>query len=99
MLLGNLVGSNIFNISLVGGLAGVLGPVRSCATQPWIDYFSLISITIGFIYLLGGKTLQKKTRISAPNLLPFDLRRYMDSQCLNPNNKSFSEVGKEIREF
>ena len=60
MLLGNLVGSNIFNISLVGGLAGVLGPVRSCATQPWIDYFSLISITIGFIYLLGGKTLQKK---------------------------------------
>ena len=29
MLLGNIVGSNLFNISLIGGIAGILGPVHA----------------------------------------------------------------------
>ena len=38
MLLGNIVGSNIFNIALVGGVAGILGPITASTTYPWIDY-------------------------------------------------------------
>jgi cation:H+ antiporter len=59
MLLGNIVGSNLFNISLIGGLAGVLGPVRSSAPYAWVDYLFLISTTFLLIYWLQGKTLSK----------------------------------------
>jgi len=60
MLLGNIVGSNLFNISLVGGLAGVLGPVRSSAPYAWIDYLFLLLTTMLLIYWLKGKILGKK---------------------------------------
>jgi cation:H+ antiporter len=60
MLLGNIVGSNLFNISLVGGLAGVLGPVRSSAPYAWIDYLFLLLTTMLLVYWLKGKILGKK---------------------------------------
>lgn len=60
MLLGNIVGSNLFNIGLVGGVAGILGPVRSQTEFPWIDYLSLIFLTGLFCLWLRGKTLTKK---------------------------------------
>ena len=60
MLLGNIVGSNLFNISLIGGLAGVLGPVSSSTPSPWIDYFFLILTTLVLIFWLKGKSLTKK---------------------------------------
>ena len=59
MLLGNVVGSNLFNIGLIGGLAGVLGPVASKAPYPWIDYLSLIAITSVLYMWLNGRTLNK----------------------------------------
>lgn len=60
MLLGNIVGSNLFNISLVGGLAGVLGPVRSSAPYAWIDYLFLLLTTMLLVNWLKGKILGKK---------------------------------------
>ena len=59
MLLGNIVGSNLFNLSLIGGLAGVLGPICSGAPYPWIDYLWLLLTTGILIYWLGGKHLVK----------------------------------------
>ena len=60
MLLGNIVGSNLFNIGLVGGVAGILGPVNSHTPHPWIDYLSLILVTVLFCYWLKGRKLDKK---------------------------------------
>ena len=60
MLLGNIVGSNLFNIGLVGGVAGILGPVNSQTPHPWIDYLSLVLITALFCYWLKGRKLDKK---------------------------------------
>ena len=60
MLLGNIVGSNLFNIGLVGGMAGLLGPVRSNTQFPWIDYLSLIALTALFCFWLKGRVLRKK---------------------------------------
>ena len=60
MLLGNIVGSNLFNIGLVGGMAGILGPVSSQTPHPWIDYLSLILITTLFCYWLKGRKLDRK---------------------------------------
>ena len=59
MLLGNIVGSNLFNIALIGGLAGILGPVRSGSPHPWIDYLFLILTTLMLFNWLKGKTLTK----------------------------------------
>ena len=63
MLLGNIVGSNLFNIGLVGGMAGILGPVSSQAPHPWIDYLSLVLITALFCYWLKGRKLDRKEGI------------------------------------
>jgi len=60
MLLGNIVGSNLFNIALIGGIAGILGPVRCATPRPWVDYLSLLCITFLLVLWLRGKTLQKK---------------------------------------
>ena len=46
MLLGNIIGSNIFNIGLVGGVAGILGPIESESPYPWIDHFSMIILLL-----------------------------------------------------
>jgi len=59
MLLGNVLGSNLFNLSLIGGLAGLLGPVSSQAKNPWIDYLFLLATTFIFLLWLRGKTLGK----------------------------------------
>ena len=59
MLLGNIVGSNLFNIALIGGLAGILGPVRSGSPHPWIDYLFLLLTTLMLFNWLKGKTLTK----------------------------------------
>ncbi len=59
MLLGNIVGSNIFNIGLVGGVAGILGPISTTTTYPWIDYISLLILTGVLIFWLKGKQLKK----------------------------------------
>ena len=63
MLLGNIVGSNLFNISLIGGLAGLMGPVRNGSPNPWIDYLFLLIITFLFTFWLKGKTMNKKEGI------------------------------------
>ncbi|MBT3637987.1 MAG: calcium/sodium antiporter [Opitutae bacterium] len=60
MLLGNIVGSNLFNIGLVGGVAGILGPVSSKTPSPWIDYVSLLLLTALFCLWLKGRTLTRK---------------------------------------
>jgi cation:H+ antiporter len=59
MLLGNIVGSNIFNISLVGGVAGVLGPITVSTKFAWIDYLSLLILTTLLAYWIKGKNLEK----------------------------------------
>jgi cation:H+ antiporter len=59
MLLGNIVGSNIFNIGLVGGVAGIRGPISTTTTYPWIDYISLLILTGVLIFWLKGKQLKK----------------------------------------
>ena len=59
MLLGNILGSNLFNIALIGGVAGVIGPVGNQSPSPWVDYLSLLLITALFLYWLKGKFLGK----------------------------------------
>ena len=59
MLLGNIVGSNMFNIGLVGGVAGVLSPITVSTAYPWIDYISLLLLTGVLAIWLKGKYLQK----------------------------------------
>ena len=60
MLLGNIVGSNIFNIGLVGGVAGILGPISTTTSNPWIDYLSLLMMTGVLIIWLKGNQLKKR---------------------------------------
>lgn len=60
MLLGNVLGSNMFNIGLVGGVAGVLGPVLSNTPYPWIDYLFMILLTALFCFWLRGRKIEKK---------------------------------------
>jgi cation:H+ antiporter len=59
LLLGNVIGSNIFNIGLVGGVAGILGPISTTTSFPWIDYISLLILTGVLIIWLKGKQLKK----------------------------------------
>jgi len=59
MLLGNILGSNLFNIALVGGIAGIMGPIQVSTTYPWIDYLSLLILTGLFTFWLKGKILTK----------------------------------------
>ena len=63
MLLGNIIGSNLFNISLIGGLAGILGPVTAGSPNPWVDYLFLMITTLLLAYWLGGKNLAKREGI------------------------------------
>ena len=60
MLLGNVLGSNMFNIGLVGGVAGVLGPVLSNTPYPWIDYLFMILVTALFCFWIRGRKIEKK---------------------------------------
>ena len=60
MLLGNVIGSNLFNIGLVGGVAGILGPIVSESPYPWLDHFSMILFTLILIYWMLGKNLIRK---------------------------------------
>ena len=59
MLLGNIVGSNIFNIALVGGAAGILGPIVVSTRFPWINYISLLGLTMILAFWLKGMKLNK----------------------------------------
>lgn len=59
MLLGNIVGSNLFNIALVGGVAGILGPIPISTSYPWIDYISLLLLTGLLTIWLRGTKLNK----------------------------------------
>ncbi len=63
MLLGNIVGSNLFNIALIGGLAGVMGPVQGSSPHAWIDYLFLLLTTGILLYWLKGKLMSKKEGI------------------------------------
>lgn len=64
MLLGNIIGSNIFNIGLVGGVAGILGPIESESPYPWIDHSSMIIFTSILIFWMRGKNLSSKNGLS-----------------------------------
>lgn len=59
MLLGNIVGSNLFNIGLVGGVAGILGPITISTSYPWIDYISLLLLSVLLTIWLKGTKLNK----------------------------------------
>ena len=59
MLVGNVLGSNLFNIALIGGVSGVIGPVGNQSPSPWVDYLSLLMATALFLYWLKGKVLGK----------------------------------------
>ena len=59
MLLGNILGSNLFNIGLVGGIAGIMGPITNSTKNPWIDYMSLIIITSVFVLLTSQRKMTK----------------------------------------
>ena len=59
MLLGNIIGSNLFNISLVGGIAGLIAPIRSNLNNPWVDHIAMITLTAMLCFGLSGKAKGK----------------------------------------
>jgi len=59
MLLGNIIGSNLFNILLVGGIAGLIAPIRSNVTNPWVDHIAMITLTAMLCFGLSGKVKGK----------------------------------------
>ncbi|OUU41728.1 MAG: hypothetical protein CBC16_04675 [Verrucomicrobia bacterium TMED56] len=59
MLLGNILGSNLFNLGLVGGISGILGPIFSNVKFPWIDHLSMLLLTLIFSYCMLGKKLNR----------------------------------------
>ncbi len=60
MLLGNIIGSNLFNIGLVGGVAGILGPILCETPHPWLDHLSMLLFTVLLIVWMCGKDLTRK---------------------------------------
>jgi cation:H+ antiporter len=60
MLLGNIIGSNLFNIGLVGGVAGILGPIFCETPHPWLDHLSMLLFTVLLIVSMCGKDLTRK---------------------------------------
>ena len=60
MLLGNIIGSNLFNIGLVGGIAGILGPIVGESPHPWLDHLTMILFTTILILWMCGKHLTRK---------------------------------------
>ena len=67
--IGNLVGSNIFNTLLVTGVAGVVRPFEVVAQLKGFDYWVMISVSAGFIFLA---IVQKKiSRTGGVILLAF----------------------------
>lgn len=59
MLLGNIIGSNLFNILLVGGVAGLIAPIRSNVANPWVDHIAMILLTAVLCFGLSGKAKGK----------------------------------------
>ncbi len=64
MLLGNIIGSNLFNIGLVGGVAGILGPIFCETPYPWLDHLSMILFTLILVFWMLGTELTRKHGIS-----------------------------------
>jgi cation:H+ antiporter len=60
MLLGNILGSNLFNIGLVGGVAGILGPIFSETPYPWLDHISMLLFTFLMVFWMRGRNLSRK---------------------------------------
>lgn len=60
MLLGNILGSNLFNIGLVGGVAGILGPIFCETPYPWLDHISMLLFTILMVFWMRGRNLTRK---------------------------------------
>ncbi len=59
MLLGNIIGSNLFNIGLVGGVAGMIAPIKSNVANPWVDHIAMICLTGMLCRWLNGKKIGK----------------------------------------
>ena len=53
-----------FNIGLVGGVAGIIGPVFSVTTFPWMSHASMILFTTILAMWLIGKKLTSKHGIA-----------------------------------
>lgn len=49
IVIGNLVGSNVFNALLVMGVAGVCGPFEITASLAGVDYFIMIAVSCVFV--------------------------------------------------
>jgi len=60
MLLGNILGSNLFNIGLVGGVAGILGPIFCETPYPWLDHISMLLFTFLMVFWMRGRNLSRK---------------------------------------
>lgn len=60
MLLGNIIGSNLFNIGLVGGVAGILGPIFCETPYPWLDHLTMLLFTALLIIWMCGRDLTRK---------------------------------------
>lgn len=60
MLFGNIIGSNLFNMALVGGVSGILAPIKSDVQNPWIDHISMLFLTLFFFIICNQKKLGKK---------------------------------------
>lgn len=67
--IGNIVGSNIFNTLMVTGLAGVVRPFVVVGQLKGLDYWVMISISAGFIFL--GIIQKKISRTGGVILLSF----------------------------
>ena len=64
MLLGNVIGSNLFNIGLVGGIAGLFGAVTTSVPFPWIDYAFLLLSTLLLVIFLRKQQINRNCGIA-----------------------------------
>jgi len=60
MAVGNVVGSNIFNIFFVLGLAGLLSPIVGDTRALWPDLLILLGFTgLAVLVLRGARTISR----------------------------------------
>ena len=64
LALGNIVGSNLFNITVIGGVAGLVSPIpvaqQFLDTEVWI----MLMVTIALIaFMLSGRRISKSEGI------------------------------------
>ena len=79
MLLGNIIGSNLFNIGLVGGIAGILGPIVGESPHPWLDHLTMILFTINSYIMDERKASHTKAWNFPASSVHCDICNHMDA--------------------